>query len=255
MTANAASNWRQVRRAGVEPAQRKRGRVTAAWALQCPADAAASSVGFEPTISALRERRALRAAPRGQVARVGVEPTAFLDLIQNGLPVAYRAGSFRGEGIEPSQAASKTAGLPLADPREWLAAIASCGGRIRTCNRLLNREPPYRLGYTAMSAEHPAGVEPARPAWETGRLPLHHGRFGARRNRSGAQWDQRGLEPYCNNAYTGRSSSGSLHLGPGRLEPPPFGLKGRHTAPNTSVPTHGLDAGKGKKFTKKGGVA
>ena len=33
---------------------------------------------------------------------MGVEPTAFLDLIQNDLPVAYRAGSFRGEGIEPS---------------------------------------------------------------------------------------------------------------------------------------------------------
>src|SRR5947209_13653670 len=27
----------------------------------------------------------------------------------------------------------------------------------------------------ARSPEHPAGVEPAHPAWEAGRLPLHHG--------------------------------------------------------------------------------
>jgi hypothetical protein len=27
----------------------------------------------------------------------------------------------------------------------------------------------------ARSPEHPAGIEPARPTWEAGRLPLHHG--------------------------------------------------------------------------------
>jgi hypothetical protein len=85
-----------------------------------------------------------------RVAQVGVEPTAFRVLSANGLPVAYRAAAVpevgieptssgsepdvttakplrnyryfisiqvRGEGVEPSQAASKAASLPLADPR------------------------------------------------------------------------------------------------------------------------------------------
>src|SRR5206468_2773344 len=40
----------------------------------------------------------LQAAPRGQisVAQVGAEPTASLGLSKGGLPIAYRAGKFRG---------------------------------------------------------------------------------------------------------------------------------------------------------------
>lgn len=110
---------------------------------------------------------------------MGLEPTAFLHLMQNGLPIAYRAGSFRGEGIEPSQAASKTAGLPLADPREWLAGLQAAAAGFEPAIVSLTGSRLTELGYTAMSEEHPAGVEPARPAWEPGRPPLHHGRFGA----------------------------------------------------------------------------
>ena len=60
----------------------------------------ASPMGFEPTISCVTGRRALRAAPRGQivmsVAQVGLEPTASLVLSQGGLPIAYRADRFCG---------------------------------------------------------------------------------------------------------------------------------------------------------------
>ena len=87
--------------------------------------------------------------------------------------------------------------------RRWTTGPkTNCGGRSRTCNPLLNREWPYRWAHTAIKSgrwdsnpqcrrspkpvgcqfpdvlnkrEHPAGVEPARPAWEAGRLPLHHG--------------------------------------------------------------------------------
>ena len=36
-------------------------------------------------------------------------------------------------------------------------------------------------------SEHPAGIEPARPAWQAGRLPLHHGC---------TKWDPRDLNPH-----------------------------------------------------------
>lgn len=98
----ADSELLTVRRAGVEPAMPEGGWVTATWARQCPADAnnqmaqagiepaesrrfelrrfaelrtapvdvnktTASPMGFEPTISCVTGRRALRAAPRGQM--------------------------------------------------------------------------------------------------------------------------------------------------------------------------------------------
>jgi hypothetical protein len=51
------------------------------------------------------------------VAQEGFEPSAFLFLREDGLPVAYRANSLRGVGIEPTSPRSKRGGLPLADPR------------------------------------------------------------------------------------------------------------------------------------------
>ena len=61
----------------------------------------ASPMGFEPTISCVTGRRALRCSARTlclSVAQVGVEPgtaprvVASLVLSQDGLPIAYRAG-------------------------------------------------------------------------------------------------------------------------------------------------------------------
>src|SRR5260370_485114 len=54
-------------------------------------------------------------------------------------------------------------------------------------------------------AEHPAGVEPARPTWQAGRLPLHHG---------------------C--AFS--------PVGPEGLEPSRRGLRDRYAAASTLVP-------------------
>ena len=127
--------------------------------------------------------------------------------------------------------------------RHWLAlSVLSCGGRNRTCNRLLNREPPYRSATpqsrvrirsrsqesgvrnqktgtvdlnppflfpkslipwisNVLMQEHPAGVEPARPAWRAGRLLFHHG----------CKWDPRNWTP------------------------PPW-LRARYAAANTSIP-------------------
>ncbi len=55
--------------------------------------------------------------------------------------------------------------------------------------------------------EHPAGIEPAHPAWRAGRLPLHHG------------------------CKTLRSQ-----VGPEGLEPSPRWLRARYAAANTWIP-------------------
>ena len=115
-----------------------------------------------------------------------------------------------GEGVEPSRLIARPFSRRLPSPI-GLPFRSSCGGRNRTCNRLLNREPPYhwatpqevrtvgfeptlsgsrnrripRLSYV-LSQEHPAGVEPAHPAWQAGRLPLHHG----------CKWDPRDSNPH-----------------------------------------------------------
>ncbi len=148
-----------VARVGIEPTVIRQGLSLAALPVCVPCQT--SPMGFEPTTSTLTGWRALLTAPRGQtsVARVGVEPTASFGLSKGGLPVAYRADTYqfrrlesnqrqrvqspmsyrlddsgsvnpcarsscpvRGEGVEPSRAASKTAGLPLADPRITAAA-------------------------------------------------------------------------------------------------------------------------------------
>ena len=54
-------------------------------------DKTVSSAGFEPAISTLRGWRPLHRPTRTSVAQEGFEPSAFLFLREDGLPVAYRA--------------------------------------------------------------------------------------------------------------------------------------------------------------------
>src|SRR5207302_9300776 len=68
-------------------------------------------------------------------------------------PLAQGHTQAEGEGVEPSRLIAQPfsgrspspIGLPFRHPRAGLrpAAKRNCGGRNRTCNRLLNREPPY----------------------------------------------------------------------------------------------------------------
>ena len=106
--------------------------------LSCPA----SPMGFEPTISCVTGRRALRAAPRGRivmsVAQVGLEPTASLVLSQGGLPVAYRAAwcperesNPQTLGFRPSHSAS-LAYLGVSSPG-WSRTIVSWVWTKRRC--------------------------------------------------------------------------------------------------------------------------
>jgi hypothetical protein len=77
------------------------------------------------------------------VAEVGVEPTnshQALDLAA--LPVCVPCQQAEGEGVEPSRLIARPFSGRLPSPI-GLPFRSSCGGRNRTCNRLLNREPPY----------------------------------------------------------------------------------------------------------------
>jgi hypothetical protein len=139
---------------------------------------------------------------------VGIEPT-YLVWKTSTFAARPRAHA-EGEGVEPSRLIARLFSRQLPSP-VGLPFRSSCGGRNRTCNRLLNREPPYHwatpqevrtvgfeptlsgsrnrriagLSYV-LKSEHPAGVEPALPAWRAGRLPLHHG----------CKWDPRDSNPY-----------------------------------------------------------
>ncbi len=102
----------------------------------------ASPAGFEPAISCVTGRRALQAAPRGQVAQVGFEPTASLVLSQGGLPIAYRAAVVP-DGVEPS--------FPGCGP-----SVVAVGPR----DRVFPMEPP--------------GIAPGSPACGAGVVLLDH---------------------------------------------------------------------------------
>jgi len=115
-----------------------------------------------------------------QVAGAGIEPAAsrfragrhyqqqLSRSVFSGMTrsLSRRFGKFRGAGVEPALAASKAAGLPLADPRVCVMRsvlresnppgrvggpapvplgqghVASCGGRNRTCDQTVNSRPP-----------------------------------------------------------------------------------------------------------------
>ena len=100
----------------------------------------------------------------------------------------------RGEGVEPSSPGSRPGSLPLADPRDkaegegvepsrliarpfsrrlpspvGLPFPFSCGGRNRTCNRLLNREPPYH--WATPQKVRTVGFEPTLSGSRNRRIP------------------------------------------------------------------------------------
>ena len=72
--------------------------------------------------------------------------------------------------------------------------------------------------------EHPAGVEPARPTWQAGRLPLHHGCVAGLPFRARSR---------------ARNGKPVTSVGPEGLEPSRRWLRARNAAANTLVPSVG----------------
>ena len=108
--------------------------------------------------------------------------------------------------IQPDDFLVLECSLQLIEWQTESCTPASCGGRNRTCAKAVNSRPPVptrvpphyetrgrgeeetrrRLASSSVSpllpfslspSERPAGVEPALPPWQGGRLPLHHGRI------------------------------------------------------------------------------
>ena len=95
-----------------------------------------------------------------------------------------------------------------------------------------------RLSYV-LHEKRPAGVEPALPPWQGGRLPLHHGRANVCRIvKEPLRSTGRDLNP--RRRITGAVSSPlddqCLSVGPDGLEPSPAWLRARYAAANTLIP-------------------
>jgi hypothetical protein len=197
---------------GVEPTIDHQGLSLAALPVCVPCRRA-SPMGFEPMTSTVTGWRALQAAPRGRNPAIqgsGRRSRTFIVRFKAGRPTISRSPS--GRRGSRTLKAHRSAVFETAAITHWLALpLRNCGGRNRTCNRLLNREPPYHWAtpqkvrtvgfeptlsgfqnrricraFLRPESKHPAGVEPARPAWRAGRLPLHHG----------CKWDPRDSNPH-----------------------------------------------------------
>ena len=91
-----------------------------------------------------------------------------------------------------------------------------------------------------LSPKRPAGVEPALPPWQGGRLPLHHGRKRGVPNCQRTIGHRAGLEPTSPRYRCGVLAAGQPVLissvGSEGLEPSPGGLRIRCAAANTLIP-------------------
>src|SRR6185437_14099699 len=119
--------------------------------------------------------------------------------------------------------------------------------RIRTGALLLPRQadwPGFPTSRVLSFADKcPAGVEPARPPWQGGRLPLHHGHD--RRPRIVKEPRAPGGSRTHVAALRGRSlrrwtTSARIPMGPEGLEPSPNRLRAGRSAARTSVPMGAL---------------
>ncbi len=111
-----------------------------------------------------------------------------------------------------------------------LALPASCGGRNRTCNRLLNREPPYHFG-PHRNKVRTVGFEPTLSGSRNRRIP--------RLSYVLKQSTQRESNPHVlpgQQAGCRYLTGASTPMGPEGLEPSPSWLRARHAAANTLVP-------------------
>ena len=180
-----------------------------------------------------------------------------------------------GEGVEPSRLIARPGSGRVPSPIGLSFRVLSSGGRNRTCVPPVNsrvlvpaRTPPEswcqavgmagfepalsssqgrRIGQAFLHPgssrspnKCPAGVEPARPPWRGGRLPLHHGHL--RRPRivkeprapGGTRTHVAALRGRCLRRWT---TSACIRVGPEGLEPSPNRLRAGRSAARTSVPT------------------
>ena len=129
-----------------------------------------------------------------------------------------------GEGVEPSRLIARPFSGRLPSPI-GLPFRSSCGGRNRTCNRLLNREPPYHWATPQKSGRW--DLNPRFPVPETADSRLSYVLSRApsgNRTRTSCMASRQA-------AVTSR-----VQVGPEGLEPSPRWLRARYAAANTWIP-------------------
>lgn len=214
---------------------------TATRACPCPTDARKEGLdnsGGRNRTSASWFRARCRDQPR--LPRIGSGRCSLND----------RRAFIRGGGLEPPRPASKAGGLPLADPRvdshHSRPGLTAEGEGVepprliaRPCSRRL--PSPRWLALPCWFAawpgsKCPAGLEPARPPWEGGRLPLHHGHMNWSDGLSTSRVGPEGLEPSPTRLRAGRAAANTWvprmfrscligSIGPGGVGPPSGGYR------------------------------
>ncbi len=145
--------------------------------------------GIEPAASAFRARRHYHQ----QLPRIIVRSSCDTHLHVFGFGA-------EGGGVEPPRLIARPLSRRLPSPVGLPFQIRSTGGRNRTCGLLLNREAHEPAHASPVWADRgvkcPAGVEPAHPPWQGGRLPIHHGHTSPGPDRRSREWDQRASNPH-----------------------------------------------------------
>ena len=85
---------------------------------------------------------------------------------------------------DPPQLSVRTAGFEPRSPTDTDVGGQPCSRRTRWCQTFPRPE-----------SKRPAGIEPTHPAWQAGRLPLHHGRKQCEPNCQRSSEHRAGLEP------------------------------------------------------------
>ena len=168
------------------------------------------SPGFEP--GAVADRLAL---PRRAAPAAGIEPAS---------PRLTAGRSYQHE-LHRNRRVSQS-GWPDSNRR---SPAPEAGGLARLSH----------IPSRSITDKCPAGVEPARPPWQGGRLPLHHGHDRRPRIVKESREHRVGLEPTSPPYEGGVFAAGRpvLHgVGPEGLEPSPNRLRAGCAAAKTSVP-------------------
>ena len=220
------SSRHQVRGGGFEPPQPapKAGGLPLADPRECPAGVEPACPAWEAGASAARPRaqivrrkeresnpqgsslarfrdgcRRQSACPSvGRLQGRDSNPHAFLHLInsQARLPVSppWTLGSSYASRSQIPRRVGSAHHLRSPDGGRSPPYADSRGGRIRTGALLVPGQADSRFP-TPRIPKCPAGVEPARPPWQGGRLPLHHGHEMPRPNCQRLREHRVGLEP------------------------------------------------------------
>jgi hypothetical protein len=226
-----------VRGAGVEPAS--------------PAWKAGVLPLNEPRVGKRRQRKEGESNPQGSSLgrfRGGCHRQLACPSVPYRRVATQHTRGSRGGSRTPNGPVNSRVRLPVPPP--WKSGLQSYSysqsGRPDSNRRSPGPEPGGLPGFPtprpSVEGKCPAGVEPALPPWQGGRLPLHHGHTSpspdCQRNRESTGWDsnpRRRITGAVSSPLDDRCTR-TIRVGPEGLEPSPARLRAGCAAANTWVP-------------------